>query len=74
MAVKTWTLVSHNLTCWHRRSEKEIDGFFLLTAHPLATGFQLTAGEVNVTVPDVVERDDYIIIRALSWMRMRPIR
>ena len=29
---------------------------------PLATNFPITAGEVNITVPDVASRDDYVIV------------
>ena len=31
--------------------------------HPLAQGFLLTAGAVNVTVPDVTTRNDYVVAR-----------
>lgn len=34
-------------------------------AHPLASNFRITDGAVNVTVPDVDARDDYIIVREL---------
>ncbi|PBK74945.1 hypothetical protein ARMSODRAFT_951009 [Armillaria solidipes] len=30
--------------------------------HPLASNFQLTDGQVDITVPDVEPRDDYIIV------------
>lgn len=39
---------------------------FVFVEHPLATGFPITSGAVNVTVPDVVDRDDYIVIREFS--------
>ncbi|KAH9851823.1 hypothetical protein C2E23DRAFT_732406 [Lenzites betulinus] len=31
-------------------------------ANPLATGFPITAGAANVTVPDVPARDDYVVV------------
>ncbi|KAI0720579.1 hypothetical protein C8T65DRAFT_567529 [Cerioporus squamosus] len=30
--------------------------------HPLASNFPLTAGAVNVTVPNVQARDDYVVV------------
>ncbi|RPD62508.1 hypothetical protein L226DRAFT_610948 [Lentinus tigrinus ALCF2SS1-7] len=30
--------------------------------HPLASNFPITAGAVNVTVPEVPNRDDYIVV------------
>ena len=33
-----------------------------LTDNPLAQGFNITQGSVNVTVPNVPPRNDYIIV------------
>ncbi|EJC97887.1 uncharacterized protein FOMMEDRAFT_97900 [Fomitiporia mediterranea MF3/22] len=40
----------------------ENDSENLDLAHPLATGFKLTDEKVNVTVPDVADRSDYIVV------------
>ncbi|KAL5501699.1 hypothetical protein ACEPAH_8959 [Sanghuangporus vaninii] len=40
----------------------EDDSENLDIAHPLATGFNLTDGQVNVTVPVKSERSDYIVV------------
>ena len=34
--------------------------------NPLASGFNITAGSVNVVVPSVADGSDYIIARAYS--------
>ncbi|KAL5519926.1 hypothetical protein ACEPAG_1586 [Sanghuangporus baumii] len=40
----------------------EEDSENLDIAHPLATGFNLSDGQVNVTVPDDPARSDYIVV------------
>ncbi|KAI0349584.1 hypothetical protein OH77DRAFT_1414735 [Trametes cingulata] len=34
----------------------------LNTTNPLASNFPITAGSVNVNVPDVTPRDDYVVV------------
>lgn len=36
--------------------------FYITSENPLAKGFNLTDGQVNVTVPDVESADDYQIV------------
>ncbi|KAI0630073.1 hypothetical protein C8Q77DRAFT_1064323 [Trametes polyzona] len=32
------------------------------TRHPLASGFKITTGSVHFKVPDVIDRNDYIVV------------
>ncbi|EMD31385.1 hypothetical protein CERSUDRAFT_89078 [Gelatoporia subvermispora B] len=41
---------------------QENDSENLDISHPLAVGFPISAGEVNITVPNVTMRTDYIVV------------
>ena len=38
--------------------------------HPLASGFPITDGSVQVVVPSVVDRDDYVIVRTYLFSKV----
>ena len=44
-------------------------GDCIFVEHPLATGFPITAGSVAITVPNVTERNDYVVVRTYIFLQ-----